>query len=72
MIVKSIDNTIGYKGLRDGFRVKFDEEITYIVGDNFKTKSTILSVPLWVLTGYNMTGSNQEELIDDKRKYIKN
>ena len=67
MIIKSINNTYGYKGLPDGTRVKFDDDITYIVGDNFKTKSTILSVPLWVFTGYNMAGSNQESVADDRR-----
>ena len=67
MIIKSINKTLGYKGLPDDFHVNFDENVTYIVGDNFKTKSTILSVPLWVLTGYNMNGSNQEDVSDDKR-----
>lgn len=72
MIIKSINKTIGYKGLPDGFHVNFNEDVTYIVGDNFKTKSTILSVPLWVLTGYSMTGNNQENVSDDKRKGITN
>ena len=71
MIIKSINNTYGYKGLPDGFRVEFDDEVTYVVGDNFKTKSTILSVPLWVFTGYNMAGSNQEELADDRRNNLR-
>lgn len=71
MIIKSINDTHGYKGLPDGFRVNFDEEATYVVGDNFKTKSTILGVPLWVMTGYNMAGSNKENVADDKRKNIK-
>lgn len=67
MIIKSINRTVGYKGLPDGFHVSFNENATYVVGDNFKTKSTILSVPLWVLTGYNMSGSNQEDVSDDHR-----
>lgn len=67
MIIKSINNTYGYKGLPDGFHVKFNDDKTYVVGDNFKTKSTILSVPLWVITGYNMSGSNQENVADDRR-----
>ena len=71
MIIKSINRTFGYKGLPDGFFANFDDDITYIVGDNFKTKSTILSVPLWVLTGYNMNGGNQEDVSDDSRD-IKN
>lgn len=72
MVIKSIDNTVGYKGLPDGFRVEFDSNITYIVGDNFKTKTTILGVPLWVLTGYNMNGGNQENVANDKRNDIQN
>ena len=70
MIIKSINRTYGYKGLPDGFHVDFDDEVTYVVGDNFKTKSTILGVPLWVITGYNMAGSNQENVADDKRSNI--
>lgn len=72
MIIKSIDNTVGYKGLPDGFRVNFNSNITYIVGDNFKTKTTILGVPLWVLTGYNMNGGNQENVANDRVSNIKN
>ena len=71
MIIKSINNTYGYKGLPDGFHIEFDDEVTYVVGDNFKTKSTILGVPLWVFTGYNMAGSNQEELADDRRNNLR-
>lgn len=70
MIIKSITRTYGYKGLPDGFHTDFDDEVTYIVGDNFKTKSTILGVPLWVMTGYNMAGSNQENVADDKRNNL--
>lgn len=70
MIIKSINNTYGYKGLPDGFHVNFDDEITYVVGDNFKTKSTILGVPLWVMIGYNMFGSNQENIADDNRRSL--
>ena len=70
MIIKSINKTYGYKGLPDDFHVEFDSEVTYIIGDNFKTKSTILGVPLWVITGYNMEGSNQENVADDKRRDI--
>ncbi len=72
MIIKSINKTVAYKGLPDGFHVNFDQDITYIVGDNFQTKSTILSVPLWVLTGYNMSGSNQEDVSDDTRNNVRN
>lgn len=72
MIIKSINRTIGYKGLPDGFHVNFDRDVTYIIGDNFKTKSTILSVPLWVITGYSMTGGNQEDVSNDRRNDIRN
>lgn len=72
MIIKSINDTFGYKGLPDGFRVEFDDSITYIVGDNFKTKTTILGVPLWVLTGYNMNGGNQENVANDNNQNISN
>lgn len=72
MIIKSINKTLGYKGLPDGFHVNFDRDVTYIVGDNFKTKSTILSVPLWVLTGYSMSGGNQEDVSNDRRNDIRN
>lgn len=72
MIIKSINDTFGYKGLPDGFRVEFDDSITYIVGDNFKTKTTILGVPLWVLTGYNMNGGNQENVANDNNHNISN
>lgn len=72
MRIKSINNTNGYKGLLDGFNTMFDDSVTYIVGDNFKTKSTILGVPLWVLTGYNMNGGNQENVANDKSDNIRN
>ena len=72
MIIKSIDDTRGYKGLPDGTRVNFDENITYIIGDNYKTKSTILSVPLWVITGYSLNEGNQEDVSDDNRPNLRN
>ena len=72
MIIKSIDDTRGYKGLPDGTRVNFDENITYIIGDNYKTKSTILSVPLWVITGYSLSEGNQEDVSDDNRPNLRN
>ena len=40
MFIKNIFNVKNYKGLEDGFKVEFDE-ITYIVGDNAKNKTTI-------------------------------
>ncbi len=72
MIIKSIDDTRGYKGLPDGTKVVFNEKITYIIGDNYKTKSTILSVPLWVTTGYSLNEGNQEDVSDDNRPNLRN
>lgn len=72
MIIKSIDDTRGYKGLPDGTKVVFNEKITYIIGDNYKTKSTILSVPLWVMTGYSLNEGNQEDVSDDNRPNLRN
>lgn len=64
MFIKNIFNVKNYKGLEDGFKVEFDE-ITYIVGDNAKNKTTIGSLPLWILTGYNIYGSNKEQVAND-------
>lgn len=64
MFIKNIFNVKNYKGLEDGFKVEFDE-ITYIVGDNAKNKTTIGSLPLWILTGYNIYGSNKEQVSND-------
>ena len=64
MFIKNIFNVKNYKGLEDGFKVEFDE-ITYIVGDNAKNKTTIGSLPLWILTGYNIYGSNKEKVAND-------
>ncbi|MCI8999682.1 MAG: hypothetical protein HFJ26_01795 [Clostridia bacterium] len=61
MVIKNIFNIKNYKGLPDGFKVNF-EDITYIIGDNAKNKTTIGALPLWILTGYNLTGSNREEV----------
>lgn len=64
MFIKNIFNVINYKGLENGFKVDFDD-ITYIVGDNAKNKTTIGSLPLWILTGYNIYGSNKEQVAND-------
>ncbi len=64
MFIKNIFNVKNYKGLEDGFKVQFDD-ITYIVGDNAKNKTTIGSLPLWILTGYNLYGSNKEIVAND-------
>lgn len=64
MFIKNVFNVINYKGLENGFKVDFDD-ITYIVGDNAKNKTTIGSLPLWILTGYNIYGSNKEQVAND-------
>lgn len=65
MYIKRIFNVINYKGLEDNFNVEF-KDINYILGDNAKCKSTVGSIPLWILTGYNVNGSNQEQVANDK------
>lgn len=64
MVIKNIFNVKNYKGLVDGFKVQFDD-ITYIIGDNAKNKTTIGSLPLWIFTGYNLYGSNKEAVAND-------
>lgn len=71
MYIKNIFNIINYKGLEDNFSVNFDD-ITYIIGDNAKRKSTIGSIPLWILTGYNLMGSNKEVVCNDKNNSYPN
>lgn len=71
MIIKSINNVIGYKALTDGFKMDFDEKLTYIIGDNAKTKSTILEVPFYTLTGYNLTGSDRDHFKDINRPNLR-
>ena len=65
MYIKNIFDVKNYKALEDGFKIKF-EDITYIIGDNAKNKSTIGSLPVWILTGYNLFGNNREEVFRDK------
>lgn len=72
MIIKSINNVIGYKGIPDGFKMDFDEKLTYIIGDNAKTKSTILEIPFYTLTGYNLNGSDRDNFRDLRGPDIKN
>lgn len=67
MIIKSINNVIGYKGLPDGTKIDFNNKLTYIIGDNAKTKSTILEVPFYTLTGYNLNGSDRDQFKDLRR-----
>lgn len=65
MYIKNIFNVRNYKGLEDGFNISFSD-ITYIVGDNAKNKSTIGSLPVWILTGYSLFGNNREVVSNDK------
>ena len=71
MYIKNIFNIKNYKGLPDGFKTNF-EDITYIVGDNAKNKTTIGALPLWILTGYSLTGSNKEQVANDNAKINSN
>ena len=71
MYIKNIFDVHNYKGLEDGFKVNFDD-ITYIIGDNAKNKTTIGSIPLWIFTGYNLYGSNKEQVANDKNFISKN
>ena len=65
MYIKNIFNVRNYKGLDDGFNINFSD-ITYIIGDNAKNKSTIGSLPVWILTGYSLFGNNREVVSNDK------
>ena len=65
MYIKNIFNVRNYKGLEDGFNINFSD-ITYIIGDNAKNKSTIGSLPVWILTGYSLFGNNREVVSNDK------
>ena len=71
MYIKNIFDVINYKGLEDGFKANFDD-ITYIIGDNAKNKTTIGSIPLWIFTGYNLYGSNKEQVSNDYKFSSKN
>lgn len=71
MYIKNIFDVHNYKGLEDGFKVNFDD-ITYIIGDNAKNKTTIGSIPLWIFTGYNLYGSNKEQVANDNNFSSKN
>ena len=71
MYIKNIFDVHNYKGLEDGFKVNFDD-ITYIIGDNAKNKTTTGSIPLWIFTGYNLYGSNKEQVANDNNFSSKN
>ena len=70
MYIKNIFDVRNYKGLQDGFKINFDD-VTYIIGDNAKNKTTIGSLPLWILTGYNLFGSNKEVVCNFRVVFIK-
>lgn len=67
MYIKNVFNIKNFKGLNDGLKVTFDD-ITYLVGDNAKNKSTIGGLPLWILTGYSLYGNNREVVSNDNRQ----
>lgn len=68
MFIKSINNVIGYKDLPDGFNTEFDENKTYIIGDNFQRKTTVGSLFNWCLTGTNLYGNEREQVNNDSKK----
>ncbi|MCI9038455.1 MAG: AAA family ATPase [Clostridia bacterium] len=68
MYIKQINNVVGYKGLLDGFCAEFDENTTYIVGENFQGKSTIGSLFSWCLTGNSLLGKEKEQVANDSKK----
>ena len=65
MYIKNIYNIRNFKGIPNGFRVNFSDT-TYILGDNAKNKTTIGSIPLWILTGYSLTGCNSENVASEQ------
>lgn len=67
MYIKNIFHVKNYKALSDGFKIEFND-ITYVVGDNAKNKSTIGSLPAWILTGYSLFGNNREEVSRNKNE----
>ena len=68
MYIKSINNVVGYKGLTDGFNAEFNEDKTYIIGDNFRGKTTIGSLFSWCLTGTTLNGKEKEQVANDTKK----
>ena len=68
MILKSINNVIGYKDLPDGFNAEFDENQTYIIGTNFQRKTTVGSLFNWCLTGTSLYGNEKEQVQNDKEE----
>lgn len=68
MFIKSINNVKGYKDLPDGFNAIFSEDTTYIIGANFKGKTTVGSLFNWCLTGTNLYGNEKEQVANDQLK----
>lgn len=66
MFIKSINNVKGYKDLPDGFNAIFDEDTTYIIGANFRGKTTVGSLFNWCLTGTSLYGNEKEQVVNDK------
>lgn len=68
MYIKSINNVVGYKGLPDGFNAEFSEDKTYIIGENFRGKTTVGSLFNWCLTGTSLNGKEKEQVANDTKK----
>jgi len=68
MYIKSINNVIGYKDLPDGFSAELDENKTYIVGANFRGKTTVGSLFSWCLTGTSLNGKEKEQVANDTKR----
>jgi len=68
MYIKSINNVIGYKDLPDGFSAELDENKTYIVGANFRGKTTVGSLFSWCLTGTSLNGKEKEQVANDSKR----
>lgn len=66
MYLKSINNVMGYKDLPEGFNCNFDENTTYIIGDNFQRKTTVGSLFSWCLTGCSLFGNDKEQVQNDR------
>lgn len=67
MYIKNIYNIRNFKGIPNGFKINF-RDITYVVGDNAKNKTTIGSIPLWILTGYSLNGGNSENVASEQMR----
>lgn len=68
MIIKNINNVKGYKDLPNGFSADFSKDTTYIIGSNFKGKTTVGSLFNWCLTGTSLYGNEKEQVLNDTLK----